>query len=249
MLNEANNARSTLPAQSQSSSRPAAPGLRSPGLLGRLPLIGLVLVLFGLLAFGVFAFNVQNHGPLVQNDVAVANTLHRDALASPTWLRDLMIGGYFVGQHVIVAIGVLLALYFIYRRYWRELAMVVIAWAGEGSLWLLIAPHFNRTRPAFATPVWHHMTAPSFPSGHTIASVMCFGLLAYLAVPWLRTGWAKALVIALAVLMILYVAFSRLFIGDHYLTDVLAGLALGIAWSGLVYTAVELVARRRPKTA
>ncbi len=222
----------------------STPGLRSPGWLGRWPLFGLVLVLFGLLAFGVFAFNVQTNGPLVQNDVAVANTLHRDALASPSWLRDLMVAGYYVGQHVIVVVGVLLALYFIYRRYWRELAMVAIAWAGEGSLWLLIAPYFHRARPAFPTVIWHHMTAPSFPSGHTIASVMCFGLLAYLTVPWLRSGWAKALVIALAVLMILYVGFSRLFIGDHFLTDVLAGLALGIAWSGLVYTAVELVARR-----
>jgi undecaprenyl-diphosphatase len=247
MINEANDAGSQFSASSKGLSRQTAPGLRSPGVLGRWPLIGLVMVLFGLLAFGVFAFNVQTNGPLLHNDVVVANELHQEALQSPTPVKDLMIAGYYVGQHVIVAIGALLALYFIYRRYWRELAMVAIAWAGEGSLWLLIAPYFNRPRPAFPVPIFHKMTAPSFPSGHTIAAVMCYGLLAYLIVPRIRSGWGKAVVIGLAVLFIAWVGFSRLFIGDHFLTDVLAGLALGIAWSGLVYTLVEVVARARKR--
>lgn len=248
MLNEADKAGRTLPAQSGALSRRAGPELRSPGLLGQWPLLGLLLVLMGLGAFGVFAFDVRTNGPMIRWDVAVANALHQVALGSPLWVRDLMISGYYVGQQVIAAIGVLLALYFIYRHFWPELAMVVIAWAGEGSLWLLVAPYFHRARPVFDVPVWHHMTAPSFPSGHTMASVMCYGLLAYLIVPWIRPGWGKAAVIALAVLMILFVGFSRVFIGDHYPTDVLAGLALGIAWASLVYTTVEFVARPRTKS-
>ena len=47
------------------------------------------------------------------------------------------------------------------------------------------------------------------------------------------------------VLIILFIGFSRLFVGDHYLMDVLAGYALGIAWCGLAYTAVELLFKRR----
>ena len=46
-------------------------------------------------------------------------------------------------------------------------------------------------------------------------------------------------------LIILYIGFSRLFVGDHYLTDVLAGYALGVAWSGLAFTLVELVFKTR----
>lgn len=250
MLNEAKDAGSTLPASGKARSAgtgrdPSGYRLRSPGYLGQWPLTGLVMVILGLAAFGVFALNVRTNGPLLHNDVVVANRLHQFALQSPLWLRDLAIAGYFVGQHVIVAIGILLALYFILRRCWMELAMVVIAWAGEGALWLLIAPYFARPRPTFATPVWHVMTAPSFPSGHTIAAVMCYGFLAYITAPWIRSGLGRAVVIAVAALVIIFVGFSRVFIGDHYLTDVLAGLALGIAWSGLVYTLVELVARSR----
>jgi membrane-associated phospholipid phosphatase len=244
MLDEANHeAGSSLPAQSGAIDRRAGPGLRSPGYLGQWPLLGMLLVILGLAGFAFCAFNVRTNGPMLRYDVVVANTLYRVAINSPAWLRDLMVAGYYVGQHVIVVIGVLLAAYFIYRRFWPELAMVVIAWAGEGSLWLLIAPYFNRPRPAFSVPVWHHMTAPSFPSGHTIAAVMCYGLLAYLIAPKVRSGWGKSAVVALGVLLVLFVGFSRLFIGDHWLTDVLAGLALGVAWASLVYTTVELVAR------
>jgi membrane-associated phospholipid phosphatase len=247
VLREGTEGEGALPSQSRALSSPAAPGLRSPGVLGRWPLIGLLLVLLGLGAFAFFAFNVQANGPLVHNDVVVENTLHQDALASPSWLRDIMISGYYFGQHVIVAIGIVLAVYFIYRRFWPELLMVLIAWAGEGSLWLVLSGYFHRTRPVFAVPVWHQMTAPSFPSGHTLSAVMCYGLLAYLIVPKIRSGWGKAAVIALAALLVAFIGFSRVFIGDHYLTDVLAGLALGFAWAGLVYTVVELVARSRRK--
>jgi membrane-associated phospholipid phosphatase len=250
MLDKANNeagapvgTRGRPAAHSDALDRRAEAGLHSPGYLGQWPLLGLLLVALGLAGFAFCAFHVRTNGPMLRYDVVVANALYRVAINSPAWLRDLMVSGYYVGQHLIVAIGVLLAAYFLYHRFWPELAMVVIAWAGEGSLWLLIAPYFNRPRPAFPVPVWHHMTAPSFPSGHTIASVMCYGLLVYLIAPRVRSGWGKAAVIAIGVLLILFVGFSRLFIEDHWLTDVLAGLALGVAWASLVYTTVELVAR------
>ncbi len=248
MIDDADDLGQVLTGESQGLPARAAPGFRSPGVLGRWPLLGLLLVLAGLAAFGVFAYNVQTAGPLVQRDAAIAQKLHAAALAGPPWLRSLMISGYYLGQHVIVAIGALLVFYFMIRRFWTELAMVVIAWAGEGSLWLLLAPHFARPRPVFEAPVWHQMTAPGFPSGHSISAVMCYGLLAYLVVPRVRSRWGKLAVVALALLVIVFIAFSRIFIGDHYLTDVLAGLALGVAWSGLVYTTVELVAKRRTST-
>ena len=122
--------------------------------------------------------------------------------------------------------------------------MVDIAWAAEGGLWGVLSAYYNRPRPVFDVPVWHQMTAPGFPSGHSIAAVMCFGLLAYLIVPKISSRFWKAVVIVTAVLVILYIGFSRLFVGDHYLTDVLAGYALGVALCGLVYTLVEVIARK-----
>ncbi len=83
------------------------------------------------------------------------------------------------------------------------------------------------------------MNIPGFPSGHAISVVVCYGLLAYLLAPKMPSLFWKIVVIAAALLIIVYVGFSRIFMGGHYLTDILAGYAVGIAWSGLAYTLIE----------
>ncbi|MHB8629845.1 MAG: phosphatase PAP2 family protein [Aggregatilineales bacterium] len=233
--------------QNKSADKNRADGLRSPGVLGRWPIIGLVMFLLGGMLFGVMAINLETNGPFIQTDVQVVNTLHVTALQSPPILRDVMILGFYVGEHVVIAIGAGLLLYFLYKRYWLELSMVVIAWAGEAAMWLILSAAFNRARPVFAVSAWRQMTGPGFPSGHCIGAVMCYGLLAYLLVPKISSRFWKIVVIVVALLIMLYIGFSRMFVGDHYLTDVLAGYGLGILWTGLVYTSAEWVAQRRKK--
>jgi membrane-associated phospholipid phosphatase len=245
MTHNANDAATVMPLPHVPLGKGWLGNLRTPVLLGQRPLIGLLMILLGGLVFGVLAISLQTNGPFIRLDVPLADSVHAAALQSSPFLRDAMIFGFYLGEHIIVAIGVLLALYFLYKRFWPELCMVAIAWAGEGAMWLVLSGHFQRARPVFTVPIWHQMTAPSFPSGHSISAVMCFGLLAYLVAPKMPSRFAKTVVIVTAVLIILYVGFSRIFLGDHYLTDVLAGYALGIAWFGLVYTGVELVAKRR----
>jgi len=233
-----------VPLQEQKLDQHPRTHLHTPGLLARWPLIGVMLVLLGGLVFGALVINLQTHGPLLPVDVQVANDLHAIALQSSPLMVQIMIFGFYLGEHAIMAIGLILVLYFLYRRFWAGLAMVVIAWAAEGGLWVVLSAYYNRPRPVFDVAVWHQMTAPGFPSGHSIAAVMCFGLLAYLIVPKISSRFWKAVVIVTAVLVILYIGFSRLFVGDHYLTDVLAGYALGVALCGLVYTLVEVIARK-----
>ncbi len=218
--------------------------LRTPGLLARWPLIGLIMVVLGLSLFGVLAISLQTHSPLLVEDVQLTNDLHVIALQSSPAIRDVMIAGFYMGEHVIIAIGLILALYFLYKRFWPELAMVVIAWSGEGLIWTVLSQYFDRTRPIFAVSVWRQMQVPSFPSGHSMSAVMCYGLLAYLLAPRMPSRFWKVFVSLVALLIIVYIGFSRLFVGDHFVIDVLAGYGLGIAWFGLVFTTVELIARR-----
>lgn len=220
-------------------------GLHSPGVFARRPMIGLVMLILGGSLFGVLALSLTTNGLLIQMDVPVANGLHAIALQSAPWVRDVMIFGFYLGEHAIALIGAALCVYFIYKRFWPELIMVVVAWAGEASMWLVLSGYFHRQRPVFDVSVWRQMTAPGFPSGHSISAVMCFGLLAYLLVPLVPGRMGKAAVIMAAGLIVLFIGFSRVFVGDHYPTDVLAGYALGIAWCGLAYTVVELIFKKR----
>ncbi len=219
-------------------------GFHSPGFFGQYPVVGLIMMLFGGGLFCVLAISLQTHSGMILIDPQIANSLHIIALQSSPFIVQVTIFGYYAGEEVIVGIAVVLVIYFLHKRYWMELFMVVITWGGEAGLWVVTSNYFARSRPVFAVPVWHQMTAPSFPSGHSFAAVLCYGFLAYICIPKLSSRFWKVAVILLALLIVLYIGFSRVFVGDHYPSDILAGYALGIAWGSLAYTSVEVVARR-----
>jgi undecaprenyl-diphosphatase len=218
-------------------------GLRSPGLLGKRPLIGYTIAVFGFLVFAILAYNLVMHGLLIQWDLPVAESFHALALNSSPLVINIMIASFYLGKQGIVVIAILLGLYFIYKRYWRELVMVIAGFGLAGLSFAILSKLFNRPRPTLLLDkqIWVGPTIPGFPSGHTISMIVCFGLLAYLLVPRIKSILGKALAILITMLIILFVGYSRLYLGDHYLTDVIGGYALGFAWFGFAYTTVELL--------
>lgn len=218
-------------------------GVRAPGWLGRWPIIGIVMVLVGILAFGTLAYNVETKGPLLQWDVPLANTLHRDAVHTSPHLIQYVIFGFYLGREMIQVVALILIVYFLHKRFWPELAMVVIGVGGAAVIWYTLSRFFERPRPPVQMGIV--VSDPSFPSGHVISAIACYGLLAYLLVPKMPSRFWKWVIVIAAVAVILFITFSRLFLGGHYLTDVLAGYAIGIAWAGLVYTLIERIFVKR----
>jgi undecaprenyl-diphosphatase len=219
--------------------------LSTPGLLAKRPAIGLLMTLFGFAWFAAIVISLENNGALIQADVPVNNAIHALALHSSAIIVDLMILGFYVGEQAIMVIGVLLGLYYIYKRFWQELLMIGITWSGEALIWRFLSQYFSRPRPVFDVPIWNTMTVPSFPSGHMMATVMCYGYFTYILAPKIKPWLGKVLVILGGCLIILYIGYSRIFLGHHYLSDVLAGFALGVGWSALIYTSVELIYKKR----
>lgn len=211
--------------------------LRAPGWLGRRPLIGILLVLTGSLVFGLLAFNVQTNGPLMQWDVPLAKEFHTEAVNLPTRTIELILFGFYVGKEIIQVIAIFLTLYFLYKHFWRELLMLWIGLGGGALLWYFLSRFFDRPRPEAQIGI--AVSDPSFPSGHVITSILCYGLLAYLLIPKMPSRFWKWFIAGVALLFVVYVGFSRLFLGGHYLTDIIGGGALGIAWAGLAYTSIE----------
>jgi len=221
--------------------------LRAPGLLGKRPIIGLIMFIIGSLIFIILAYNLVKHGPLIQWDLPVAESFHSLALKSSPLVIDIMIAGYYIGLHEIIVVGVFLGLYFIYKRLWRELVMVAVSLGLSGLFFLFFSHIFKRPRPflLFDKPIWPGSpNIPGFPSGHTLSIIVCCGILVYLFVPKIKSYLGKVLAITIASLIVIFIGFSRLYIGDHYLTDVIAGYAFGIAWFGLAITSIELLFQR-----
>ena len=219
--------------------------IRSPETFAKYPLIGVTMLVIGSLMFGVLAYNLVHHGPLLAWDVPLANRLHATALASPRWVVDIMIAGFYVGDQLLILIGAVLGIYFLCKRYWRELVMLCNCFGVSAIFFRVLSLAFHRARPVFETPIWHMKVIPGFPSGHAIAAVCSYGLLLYFFVPKMKSRAGKAWLTAGVLLLCVYVLFSRLFVGDHFLTDIFAGLGVGLAWSGASNTTVELLFRRK----
>jgi membrane-associated phospholipid phosphatase len=218
-------------------------GLRSPGLLARRPVIGWLMFIFGVLGFGCLTYNLFAQGPLLELDRRIAIVWPAIALKGPAYIKGLIDSGFYIGDQVIIGLCILLGIYFIFRRYWEELTMIVIGIPGSSALFLLLSRAIGRVRPS--TQIWIVEKIPGFPSGHAITAFTFFFLMAYLLVPKMRTAFSKGVVVFLATFIIVFVGFSRVFTGGHYLTDVLAGYAVGIAWSGLAYTLIEGYFKKR----
>ena len=221
----------------------AQSGLRSPGLLAKWPVIGMVMFIFGSVVFSGLAINLYAHGPLLTWDNLLANTLPAIGLKSPPFVKSLMNLGFYLGKEVVMVVDILLAIYFLVKKYWQELAMVTIGWLGSALIFFTLSTLIGRMRPP--TQIWIIVHIPGFPSGHAVASVTFYALMAYLLVPKMHSFWGKMFVVDVALLIIGFIGFSRIFTGGHYLTDILAGYAVGIAWSGVVYTLIEMFFKKR----
>lgn len=224
--------------------RPDQEGLRSPGWFARWPAIGILLFLAGSLAFGAIAWNVQSHGPLVQLDRSLYRDMYARASSASPPIIEIMDFGFFWGKELILVALPYLALYFLHKRYWQELAMLLVGSGGSSLIWRTLNTFFDRPRPEAQLGIV--VTNPSFPSGHTASAMLFYGLLAYLIIPRMPSAFWKWLVALSALGAIVFTGISRVYLGGHYLSDVLAGYAQAIAWAGLCFTVIEkLFSQRR----
>lgn len=196
------------------------------------------------LVCGLLAINVVQSGPLIQYDQPLDLALHQQALAGPAWVIEVMKFLSFMGKHGITTLLVAFGLYWLIRRQWREIIMAALGVGGGTLVFWGLAGLVHRPRPVLPQP-FDTIPFSSFPSGHMINSVSFYLLLLYLVWPELKSGFERGLFALFIVGLLLAIAFSRLYLGDHFLTDVIAGMAVGLAWSVLVYPGVDAYLKRR----
>jgi len=187
-------------------------------------------VAIGALAGWVFAGLTQD---VIGHDEAarVDPDVLRWVLAHRTgWLTSFMKVVTWLGSTaVIVPLLVISATILILRRQdWRRSALLALALGGAIGLYDIVKAAVGRVRPP--TSVWiGHYTGGAFPSGHATQSIAFYGMLAIVASAR-ASGHARALLWASAVLIVLLVGASRIYLGAHWMSDVLGGWSLGVAW-------------------
>lgn len=147
---------------------------------------------------------------------------------------------------VVIATSITLALYLHYHRRTIWVLMLVAA-GGSISFTLIGKPMFGRVRPPEAAAVAPFETDFSFPSGHTLNSTVVAGMLAYLVVWLTRRTWLRVAAVTGAVLWAVAMGLSRVFLGHHWLTDVMFAWLFGLAWLTLLITAHRVLLHLRPR--
>jgi len=136
-----------------------------------------------------------------------------------------------------------LVLFFVWKRWWLSLTMLIIAVPGGMLLneWLKAAVH--RQRP-FVEGAFVDWSGYSFASGHTIGATLLYGQLLLLVLPLLKGRHLRLICIFSAASLVLLVGFTRIALGAHFLTDVLAAIFFGIIWLMLCTVLAKSVQRR-----
>ncbi|MEN3302294.1 phosphatase PAP2 family protein [Pseudonocardia sp.] len=220
--------------------------VRTAWSAGRRPPLGILIgsgVGAGLFAaYGGIVDAVVDPGPPAGLDVPVLHWMvgHRSAPANAVMIQISDLGGT-LGMTVLTALG---AAVLLWRRRIPDAVVVLVAGAGTGVLVSGFKNLNARPRPPVATQLVTEQTF-ALPSGHALTSTVVVGILAVVAAGMIRSTAARLGVGAVAAAVILAIGVSRLYLGVHWLTDVLAGWLLGGAWLALCLTALTAVRTRR----
>ncbi|HKR62640.1 MAG TPA: phosphatase PAP2 family protein [Thermoanaerobaculia bacterium] len=198
-----------------------------------LPVVVILLFGFGatLLAGHLFeeiAEAVQGSSPALQTfDRAVHDSAYYARSDGSTRLFVIMtLIGTPVGAGIITAVVVAVLLL---RKHWRWAVYLAFTGGVGGLLNLVLKGFFARARPDLAEAL-RRAHGYSFPSGHAMGSTIVWGALAYLAFRSLR-GWrTRALAMSFACTMIVGISASRIYLGVHWISDVVAGIVAGLIW-------------------
>ena len=135
--------------------------------------------------------------------------------------------------------------------FWRKVRgaawTMPIAILGAGIIIQSVKLVMKRPRPSFFAPILHE-TGYSFPSGHSLIAMVVYGLLGYFVMHLFRNFWARQAVRGLTMLLVVAIGVSRVYVGVHYPTDVLAGWTAGVPWLISCLALHEVLARRWPST-
>jgi undecaprenyl-diphosphatase len=192
----------------------------------------------------------------LSNEVLEGETRHFDEVtraavhqvASPT-MTGIMRGISFVGSSLfLTTITIVMVIWFLTHRWRREGWLLGITMLGAAVLNTTLKLTFQRARPE----PFFDLLAPksySFPSGHSLASFCFFGALATVLTARIENKRINFVTWLVSGLMVLLIGLSRIYLGVHYTTDVLAGYAAALIWIAVIrFVEMELMRRRRKRS-
>jgi len=201
---------------------------------------GVLLLVLAAAVFAGLAEDVVTADRITVLDLHIAQWFR--AHATPAVTRAMRFITNWHDTLGVSLMALLLAAYFYVKRARHWLLAVIVSVPGGMLLNVLLKDVFQRTRPSLHDPLVT-LSTYSFPSGHTAGATVLYGVLAcYLVVQ--RSWRLRAAAVAGACAMVALVGLSRIYLGAHFLSDVLAAIAEGVTWLAICITAISTLRRR-----
>jgi undecaprenyl-diphosphatase len=218
-------------------------GLYAAG--GMLLVAGFAIALLGLWGLsGLTEEVVEGETTRFDESILVWLSTHASDRLDGYALELTSLGGWLVVLTITIVVATLLA--FLERKWYALLVCVSV-----GGGWIIgpvLKAMFDRARPDVVEWRVPHAGHSSFPSGHSTMGMVLFITLAYVIHRIAGRAWVSVLSIGVGTLVVLAIGVTRVYLGVHYPSDVLAGYAIGFAWAMFSAAGVELLRSERMKT-
>lgn len=210
--------------------------------LGLLLTLGVLLAIGATWLFGGVAEDVVTGDPLTAIDAQIALWFH--AHATPAVTLGMLFVTHLHGTTGLSVLALVLGLYLFWKKegYWF-LSLAVVLPAGT-LINVLLKQVFLRDRPNFTDPILT-LASYSFPSGHVAGATLFYGILAAFLCSRLRSWGRRWLIVLVACTMVVLVGVTRLYLGVHYFSDVVAAAAWATAWLALCLTGIAALRQHR----
>lgn len=207
------------------------------GALGIFLVAGLLVAALGVVGFVALASHVRTGTSQAFDDAVITWMGAHHTRTLDTIMIELTALG--TGTVVIMIVAVA-SLFLVLTSHKYSAILLLASTAGGLVLNNVLKIGFHRPRPAIFLPTVHTISS-SFPSGHAMSAAIVYSTVAYLAARLHKRRWARWLVMSAAFVLIALIAISRLYLGVHYPSDVVAGVVIGLAWAGFCMATLEAI--------
>ena len=195
-------------------------------LIGATLVVGIVAAIVAFLLLSWLAREMLQ-GETARFDALVRGSVN--AAASPRRTSIMRFASEFGGPTRLMILGSVVLAGFLLKRWYRGAILLAVTFGGAALLDFLLKQLFGRTRPA---PFFDHPvpSSYSFPSGHALFAFVFFGTFAVLLAQRVRNPAARTAIVAAAAVCVLMIGISRIYLGVHYPSDVVAGYLIALVW-------------------
>jgi len=216
--------------------------LSPEGSFGLYFTIGSVILVGAVCLFGGIAEYLITGDPLIRVDEFISDWFRMHA--NPQFTIDMQFATALGSTTTVCILSAIVGCVLLWKRLWYWAFGLVLVVAGGMLLNVLLKYLFDRARPGWADPLMP-LTDPGFPSGHTMMATIIYGFLATCLILMVRSWPWRFFIMIITISLVFLIALSRMYLGAHYLSDVLAAMAAGTAWLALCLTTVETLRRHR----